>query len=70
MKTIKDKLQENNTIEVPWHVWTKFGEQCKHVEIMGNHAFLTKTGDSGTLQELQAAVEWYVTQLGGKVKWE
>jgi hypothetical protein len=70
MKTIKEILKEENVIEVPWHVWTKFGEQCKHVDLVGEHAFLTNDGDSGTLKELQTAVEWYVTQLGGKVKWE
>jgi hypothetical protein len=70
MKTIKDSLKEKHTIEVPWNVWTKFGEQCKVIELMGEHAFLSKDSDSGSLQELRDAVEWYVTELGGKVKWE
>jgi len=67
---LKDKLEENNKIEVPWNVWTKFGEQCKHIEMTGKHAFLSTNADSGSLQELRDAVEWYAEQLGGKVKWE
>ena len=63
-------MKEDHTIEVPWKVWTKLGDQCKKLEIYGNHAFISSTADSGTLPELREAIEWYVEQLGGKVKWE
>ena len=62
------KLQEN--IEVPWHVWTKFGHGAKHISLAGNQVSLASEGDYASLEELRQAIEWYVDQLGGKVKWE
>jgi hypothetical protein len=70
MKTLKDHLKENTDIEVPWHVWTKFGSQAKHITLAGDQASLGAESDFASLQELRDAVEWYVSQLGGKVKWE
>ena len=70
MKTIKDHLKENRDIEVPYHVWTKFGPQAKNIMVAGDQASLADEADFANLQELRNAVEWYVSQLGGKVKWE
>lgn len=66
----KLRLFAKKDIEVPWHVWTKFGEGSKKISMQGNLASLTNDGDYGNLEELRRAVEWYVDQLGGEVKWE
>lgn len=66
MKVIEQvKLQKD--IEVPWHVWRMFGGQCKFITLAGNQASLGE--DYGTAEELRKAVEFYVEQLGGTVKW-
>lgn len=61
------KLQEN--IEVPWHVWRMFGNCAKRISLHGNQASLTNEGDFGNQEELRKAIEFYVDQLGGTVKW-
>lgn len=61
------KLQED--IEVPWHVWRMFGRCAKRISLHGNQASLTNEGDFGTSEELRKAIEFYVNQLGGTVKW-
>ncbi len=73
MGDLFNKLKRSkNIIEVPWEVWTKFGHNARFIEVVGENAFLTSdpNSDSGTIVELRQAIEWYVTQLGGKVKWE
>ena len=65
---IKDQLKLQKDIEVPWHVWSKFGSKSKIVSISGNQASLGE--DYGTIQELRAAIEWYAEQLGGKIRWK
>lgn len=60
------KLQKN--IEVPYHVWRMFGDQCKFITLAGSQASLGE--DYGSREELRKAIEFYVDQLGGKVKWE
>ena len=66
MKLIEQlKLQKD--IEVPWYVWRMFGSQCKFITLAGNQASLGE--DYGTAEELRKAVEFYVEQLGGTVKW-
>lgn len=69
MKIIEQiKLQEE--IEVPWHVWTKFGKSAKKITVLGNQVSLTSVADFGTVEELRKAIEFYVDQLGGRVEWE
>lgn len=66
MKIIEQlKLQKD--IEVPYHVWRMFGDQCKLITFAGGQASLGE--DYGTAEELRKAVEFYVEQLGGTVKW-
>lgn len=68
MKIIEQvKLQED--IEVPWHVWRMFGHGAKHITIMGKQVSLANEGDFGSVEELRRAIDWYVEQLGGTVKW-
>jgi hypothetical protein len=66
---LKEQLKLQKDIEVPWHVWRMLGENSKFITLAGNQASLTMEGDYGSMEELRAAVEWYVDQLGGKVKW-
>ncbi len=66
MKII-EQLELYKDIEVPYHVWRMFGEQCKLISLAGSQASLGE--DYGTTQELRRAIEFYVEQLGGTVKW-
>lgn len=68
MKIIEQlKLQKD--IEVPWHVWRLFGHCAKSITLHGDQASLTDQGDFANQEELRKAIEFYVDQLGGKVKW-
>lgn len=67
-KQLIDYLKEPSKLDVPWHVWRFIGNNSKQIDLAGDQACLG--GDFGTLQELRTAVEWYVKQLGGQVKWE
>lgn len=68
MKII-EQVELQKDIEVPWHVWRMFGEGAKHITVMGKQVSLTSESDFGSVEELRKAVEWYVEQLGGTVKW-
>jgi hypothetical protein len=65
---LKDKMKDN-VIDVPWHVWTVFGEEAKTIFIGDDSASLG-SGDYKTLKELRTAMEWYVDHLGGKIVWD
>jgi hypothetical protein len=67
---IKEQLELQKDIEVPWHVWTKFGNCAKKVSLHGNQVSLTNEADFANLEELRRAIEWYADQLGGKIKWD
>lgn len=54
-------------LEVPWEVWTVFGEKAKTVLFGGKEISLGE--DFKSLEQLRTAISWYVDQLGGKVKW-
>jgi hypothetical protein len=64
---LKEQLKLQKDIEVPYHVWRMFGDRCKFITLAGSQASLGE--DYGTAEELRKAVEWYVDQLGGTVKW-
>lgn len=68
MKKLAQRLKEHSDIEVPYSVWTCFGEQSKVISIAGKQASLGE--DYKEIEELRKAIEWYADQLGGKVKWE
>jgi hypothetical protein len=53
--------------EVPFNVWNKFGERTKFISFFGDQISLGE--DYASLEEVRAAIEWYVEQLGGEVKW-
>jgi hypothetical protein len=67
---LKEQLELQSDIEVPWHVWRMFGNKSKNgtVNIRGDQASFGE--DFGSKEELRAAIEWYAEQLGGKIKWE
>ncbi len=65
---LKDQLKLQSDIEVPHHVWVAFGEQAKRISLAGNQASFGE--DYMDIEGLRTAIEWYVEQLGGKVKWE
>jgi hypothetical protein len=65
--TAIDKMRAHSDIEVPFHVWRFFGEGCKTLIISGTQA--SPGEDFGSEEELRAALDWYVAQLGGKVTW-
>lgn len=54
-------------VEVPWDTWRMLSEKGRTIYINGNDISLGE--DFGTLEEARKAIEFYVTQLGGTVKW-
>lgn len=60
-------IQEIGEIEVPHHVWRLFRERPYSLQIAGDQVCFGE--DFVELREARAAVEWYVKQLGGSVKW-
>lgn len=66
--TAADRIQAHQDIEVPWAVWTIMG--AKQLLIMGDQVCLSPDGDYANLQQARAAVEFYVKQLNGEVKWD
>ena len=67
---LNEQLKLQKDIEVPWHVWRMFGNCAKHITLLGDQASLTDQGDFANQEELRRAIEFYVDQLGGKVKWD
>lgn len=65
---LKKRLVKYKPIEVPYNVWRFIGSNSKYINEAGNAASLGE--DYGTIYELRNAIEWYVDQLGGKVKWD
>jgi hypothetical protein len=61
-------LEQCSGIDVPHHVWTKFGSQQKIITFAGDQVSLGE--DFGDLQQIRSALEWYVDQFGGKVEWK
>lgn len=61
-------VQEIGNVQVPWEVWTVFGENSKVASITGTEICLGE--DYVGIDRARQAVEWYVRQLGGTVKWD
>lgn len=66
---LNEQLKLQKDIEVPWHVWRMFGNCAKRISLHGDQASLTYQGDFANQEELRKAIEFYVDQLGGTVKW-
>jgi len=71
-KRLIDKYNDiqkiGTTMDVPWEVWTVFYEKKIDIEIIGNDIYLGS--DYSPIDKVRNAIEWFATQLGGKVKWE
>lgn len=70
MKTLRliDQLERIDNIEVPYHVWTALNGDNKAINF-NSWGEVCLGGDYKTILEARKAIEWYVDQLGGKVKW-
>ena len=66
-KKIIEQIKLQETIQVPYDVWRMFGDQCKTILMAGDQASFGE--DYGTTEELRKAIEFYVDQLGGTIKW-
>lgn len=55
-------------IPVPWEVWSLWGHAAKRIDFAGDQASLGE--DYAKLDRIRFALEWYVDQFGGNVKWE
>lgn len=54
-------------VTVPHEVWTCFGEKQKTISIAGTDISLGE--DFTSLERVRTAIEFYVKQFGGSVKW-
>lgn len=67
-KTLKNILDSAPVPpEVPWEVWTKLGS--KNV-LLFNEQVSFGESDYGTVEQMRTAIEWYVEQFDGIVKWK
>ena len=62
------KMKEVPAIKMPWHVMRFFAEGSRHITFSGDQASFGE--DYGTIDELRAAIKWFVKQFGGKVTWD
>jgi hypothetical protein len=67
IKKAIDILRENKRVEVPYHVWTTFGEGCKEIIFSSKEASLGL--DFKSEEQIKKSLEWYVNQFGGTVEW-
>lgn len=67
MKTIKQRLEQwPKDPEVPFYVHRFIGS--KDVSLFNGQVSFGE-GDYASIEQIQGAIEWYVHQLGGTVKW-
>lgn len=68
MKRVVDLIKDYEDIEVPYEVWRLFGKSSEYIYLAGKQVSLGE--DFVSLEQARTAIEYYVNQLGGKVKWE
>ncbi len=61
-----DKL---NRVEVPYFVWHLLGIESKEIMLSGSDS-ISLGEDFASVGEIRKALDWYVDQFGGKVKWK
>lgn len=54
-------------IEIPYHIWSLFRADKASLRIVETDICLGE--DFTTVEGARSALEWYVAQLGGTVKW-
>lgn len=64
-----DVLVTQPDIDIPWKVYTVVSDSEIQISILGDQLFIGG-GDYVKLDEARNAIEWFVDQLGGKVKWD
>jgi hypothetical protein len=74
-KTLFEKYQAiqkiGSTVEVPFNVSRLVqGSGHKRLEIVNTMVGLGGEADWAELDEVRGALQWYVEQLGGEVKWK
>ena len=68
MKKLKEQLELQKDIDVPYEVWVIFGEAAKYIGIAGQQASLG--GDFMEIEQIRKALEWYADQAGGTISWK
>jgi hypothetical protein len=58
-----------NVVEVPYRVWVLFGDQCKTILLSGSNQ-ISLGEDYKSVDDIRKALDWYVEQFDGKVKWK
>ncbi len=62
-----EKIHELEKIETPWNVNCAFGKGS--LTLFGSQICFSNDGDYLDLNQAREVIQWYVLQLGGKVKW-
>jgi hypothetical protein len=65
IKKIQDKMSN-----IPYHVWRIMPGHKDCVAVFDDQISIANDGDLVTVDELRKAIEWYVEQLHGEVKWK
>ncbi len=68
-----DAVQEiGTTVPIPFYNVSRIvhGSGHKELQIFGQSISLGADGDYASLEECRFAIEWFVKQLGGTVKWK
>lgn len=64
-----DAIQKIGTeVDVPHYAWTTFMPEYRSISIVGTDICLGE--DYKSIEQARAGIEFYVTQLGGTVKWK
>jgi hypothetical protein len=70
-KTIAERMQAIAELEqLPKAPWEHGARTGLNIGLFGSQICLSEGGDFLSLQEAQAALQYWVEQLGGKVTWE
>jgi len=64
-----DILITQPDIDIPWEVYAVISDSKIQITFAGNQLSIGG-GDYVELNEARDAIEWFVDQLGGKVRWD
>lgn len=60
-------MRDIKPVEMPYNVWRFFTNCDKQITFASEQASFGE--DYGDIKEIRTAIEWFVDQFGGKVKW-
>lgn len=60
-------MRDIKPIEMPYDVWRFFTNCNKNIYFASEQASFGE--DYGSIEEIRAAIKWFVEQFGGEVKW-